>query len=60
MATQQSTDQAPRPVTADRDETHEEAVRIARERLEKDRRLHEVEREAVKAVPHELHTSIGD
>lgn len=35
-------------------------MQIARERLERDRRLREVERQSRASVPHELHTSIGD
>ena len=59
-APQQTPDQDQRPESADQDETHEAAQRIVRERREKDRRLHEVERRSRQDVPHELHTSIGE
>lgn len=60
METQVNMDQDSRgSIPGDVDETHEAALRIERERLEKDRRLREVAREAAEAVPHELHTSIG-
>lgn len=48
------------PSSIVQDETHEAAMRIARERQERDRRLREVERQSRASVPHELHTSIGD
>lgn len=41
------------------DDTHEAALRIVREREEKDRRLKQVARESQNLVGHELHTSIG-
>lgn len=60
METQLKIDQSSPASTPEvEDETHEAALRIERERLEKDRRLREVAREAAEAVPHELHTSIG-
>lgn len=52
----QESDTAPWP----QDDTHENALRIAREREEKDRRLQEVARHSRQLVPHELHTSIGE
>lgn len=42
------------------DETLEDARRIAQDRLERDRRLKEIERQARLCSSHELHTSIGD
>lgn len=50
--------EAPRRAFGDQDETHEAALRIAREREERDRRLREVARSRVSAS-HELHVSIG-
>lgn len=60
MATPQTTDQAPSPAHADQDGTHEAALRIARERAERDRCLREAEREALESAPEEVHTSIGE
>lgn len=60
MDSQQTAVEETRREIADQDETHEAAMRIALEREEKDRRLREVARNSVKAVPHELHTSIGE
>jgi hypothetical protein len=55
----QKTEQIPQRAATDQDETHEAAMRIARERLERDRRLREAERHSRETVTHELHTSIG-
>jgi len=59
MEAKKTTEQTPRRTTADQDETHEAAMRIVRERQERDRRLHEAERHSRETVTHELHTSIG-
>ena len=60
METPQSIQQAPLSESWPHDDTHENAMRILREREEKARRLREVAREHRQAVPHELHVSIGD
>lgn len=60
MEAQQRIEQAPLSEGWPQDETHESAMRIVRERLEKDRRLREVAHKHGQAVSHELHTSIGN
>ena len=53
-------EQAPLSTPWPRDETHESAVRIIRERAEKMLRLHEVAQRSRQRVSHELHVSIGE
>lgn len=60
MDTPQPIAQEPIPAPWPQDETHENAIRITRERVERDRRLQEVARRSRTLVPHELHTSIGN
>lgn len=48
------------PTEAELKESYAAAMRITRARLEKDRRLKEVEREALQQRSHEVHTAIGD
>jgi hypothetical protein len=59
MEAHPTTEQVPRRTGAGEDETHEAAVRIARERQERDRRLRDAERQSRESARHELHTSIG-
>ena len=60
MVTPQTKDNAPSQAPAGQDDTHEAALRIARQRVERDRRLREAEHEALETVPEEVHTSIGE
>lgn len=60
MNAQPIVDQPGAPTTDELKESYEVALRITRARLEKDRRLKEVERETLQNSPHEVHTAIGD
>jgi hypothetical protein len=59
MEAQQTIERVLRRTFFDEDETHEAAIRIARERDERDRHLREVARQSRANVTHEVHTSIG-
>jgi hypothetical protein len=59
MEAPKTAEQSPHLTGPDQDETHEAAMRITRERLERDRRLREVARQARESSSHELHISIG-